>query len=118
MPVKITDYFFSLINPDDPNDPLRRQVVLTRFEENPQSYEDLDPLEEVSHSVTSRLIHRYRSRVAFLVTDLCPMYCRHCFRRRFTGTFQGPATHAETEEAAAYCKKHPEVTEILLPAAT
>ncbi|MFA6776664.1 MAG: KamA family radical SAM protein [Sphaerochaetaceae bacterium] len=113
LPVKITDYFFSLINPDDPNDPLRRQVVPTRFEENPQSYEDLDPLEEVSHSVTSRLIHRYRSRVAFLVTDLCPMYCRHCFRRRFTGTFQGPATHAETEEAAAYCKKHPEVTEIL-----
>jgi lysine 2,3-aminomutase len=113
LPVNITDYFFSLIDPNDPDDPLRRQVVPTRFEQTSQPYEDLDPLEEVSHSVTSRLIHRYRSRVAFLVTDICPMYCRHCFRRRFTGTFQGPASEKEMEEAAAYCKAHPEVTEIL-----
>ena len=114
LPVKITEYFFSLINPNDPDDPLRKEVVPTRFEETTQTYEALDPLEEVNHSVTSRLIHRYPSRVAFLVTDLCPMYCRHCFRRRFTGTFQGPATDAEILEAATYCGNHPEVTEILL----
>jgi len=113
LPVKISPYYFSLIDPKDPNDPIRRQVVPTIAEESCKHWENPDPLAEVDHSVTERLIHRYKSRVAFLVTDLCLTYCRHCFRRRFTGTFQGKASKAQMEEAAAYCGNHPEVTEIL-----
>ena len=114
LPVAIPSYFFSLINPADPFDPLRRQVVPTVHEQIEQEMENLDPLQEVQYSVNTRLIHRYTSRVAFLVTDICPMYCRHCFRRRFTGTFQGPATRDQIEEAATYVQKHPKITEILL----
>lgn len=114
LPLKISDYYFRLIDPLDPNDPIRRQVVPTIHEYQHRSWEDIDPLQEVSHSVTNRLIHRYKSRVAFLVTDYCATYCRHCFRRRFTGTMHGPASRKEIQQAAAYCKAHPEVTEILL----
>lgn len=114
LPVAIPSYFFSLINPDDPLDPLRRQVVPTVHEQIEETLEDMDPLEEVEYSVNDRLIHRYTSRVAFLVTDICPMYCRHCFRRRFTGTFQGPATREQIESAASYIQQHPKITEILL----
>ncbi|WP_320128115.1 KamA family radical SAM protein [uncultured Sphaerochaeta sp.] len=114
LPVAINPYFFHLIDPDDPQDPLRRQVVPTRFEQIENNGEALDPLEEIDHSITSRLIHRYTNRVAFLVTDICPLYCRHCFRRRFTGTFNGPASKEEIKEAALYVGKHPEVLEILL----
>ncbi|MGE4454157.1 MAG: KamA family radical SAM protein [Sphaerochaeta sp.] len=113
LPLKIPTYFLSLINPEDPNDPLRRQVVPCISEQQIEDEGTEDPLEEVHYSVTDRLIHRYSSRVAFLTTDICPMYCRHCFRRRFTGTFQGPASEQQVREAATYVEEHPEVKEIL-----
>lgn len=113
LPLKIPTYFLSLINPEDPDDPLRRQVVPTRYEQIPESKGTIDPLEEVRYSVTERLIHRYKNRVAFLTTDICPMYCRHCFRRRFTGTFQGPASEEQVNEAATYVANHKEILEIL-----
>ncbi|MGH0054021.1 MAG: KamA family radical SAM protein [Sphaerochaetaceae bacterium] len=113
LPMKIPTYFLSLINPEDPNDPLRRQVIPTGSEQIPQGQGTQDPLQEIKYSVTDRLIHRYESRVAFLTTDICPMHCRHCFRRRFTGTFQGPATKVQIEKAALYVETHPKITEIL-----
>lgn len=114
LPIAIPSYFLALIDKDDPNDPLRIQVVPTIHEGEHFSGEDIDPLAEAEHSVTERLIHRYPSRVAFLVTDICAMYCRHCFRRRFTGTFQGPASLLQIEAAASYLQQHREVKEILL----
>lgn len=114
LPLAIPPYFLSLIDKDDPKDPLRIQVVPTIDEGEYLEDEHIDPLSEREHSVTERLIHRYPSRVAFLVTDICAMYCRHCFRRRFTGTFQGPASRAEIQQAATYVGEHKEVKEILL----
>lgn len=114
LPIAIPSYFLSLMDKDDPSDPLRIQVVPTIHEGDHLKDEHMDPLSEVDHSVTGRLIHRYPSRVAFLVTDICAMYCRHCFRRRFTGTFQGPATRPEIQQAASYLEHHREVKEILL----
>ncbi len=113
LPLKIPCYFLALIDKNDPEDPIRRQIVPTRREQQVLFEEHLDPLAEVDHSVTDRLIHRYQSRVAFLTTDVCPLHCRHCFRRRFTGTFQGPATKQQVEQAASYVHVHPEVKEIL-----
>jgi lysine 2,3-aminomutase len=114
LPVSITSHYLSLIDPDDPDDPLRRQVFPNCKEEETENLETLDPLAEIDYSVTPRLVHRYRSRVAFLTTDICPMYCRHCFRRRFTGNMVGPASEKEIEEAAVYIGTHHEITEILL----
>ncbi len=113
VPLRISKSFLSLIDPNDPNDPIRRQVVPTASENISGNCESCDPQQETSHSATGRLIHRYKSRVAFLVTDVCLMYCRHCFRRRFTGKLQGPATDAEVLEAAQYLAVHPEVHEVL-----
>lgn len=114
VPLCITEHYLSLIDPKDPSDPLRRQVVPTcRENENLQS-ESKDPLAEVDHSHGERLVHRYMNRVAFLATDICPMYCRHCFRRRFTGNMMGSASRQETEEAALYLKDRPQIREMLL----
>ena len=85
VPLRITAHYAGLIDPHDPHDPLRRQVVPTSKENQALETESDDPLAEVPHSKGQRLIHRYNNRVAFLATDICPMYCRHCFRRRFTG---------------------------------
>ncbi len=114
VPLSITAHYLALIDKDNPEDPLRRQVVPTAKENLQSNTESDDPLAEVSHSKTQRLIHRYANRVAFLATDLCPMYCRHCFRRRFTGNLIGPASNEEIKEAASYLAQHPEIKEILI----
>jgi lysine 2,3-aminomutase len=114
VPLRITDHYLSLIRKDDPSDPLRRQVVPTCRENTSLVSESEDPLHEVVHSHGSRIIHRYANRIAFLATDICPMYCRHCFRRRFTGNMEGGATDAEILQCASYIKDHPEVREMLL----
>ena len=114
VPLCITEHYLSLIDPRDPRDPLRRQVVPTCRENDCLESESKDPLAEIEHSYGERLVHRYTNRVAFLATDICPMYCRHCFRRRFTGNMMGPASIEETKSAAAYIKANRQVREMLL----
>lgn len=112
LPLLISDGLFNLIDPDDPEDPIRRQFVPDSREND--TTRSVDPLGEVSHSVTGRLIHRYSRRAALLTTDRCFSYCRHCFRRRFTGDGSGPISEEQTKEAAEYLSAHPEITEVLL----
>lgn len=112
LPLLISSHLEALINPSDPADPIRRQFVPTEME-NERNY-TLDPLEEEEHSVSSRLVHRYTHRVALLTTDRCFSYCRHCFRRRFTGLDSGPISDRGIEDAASYISAHPEITEVLL----
>lgn len=114
VPLCITEYYLSLIDPHDPEDPLRRQVVPTCRENEELQSESADPLAEVGHSHGERLIHRYSNRVAFLATDICPMYCRHCFRRRFTGNMMGPASETDIARAAEYIGARPQIREMLL----
>ena len=81
----ITPYYLSLIDTDDPHDPIRKQSIPT-INELYISPDDLqDPLHEDSDSPVPGLTHRYPDRVLFLITDMCAMYCRHCTRRRFAG---------------------------------
>ena len=114
VPLCITEHYLSLIDPKDPSDPLRRQVVPTCRENEDMLEESDDPLAEVGHSHGERLIHRYSNRVAFLATDICPMYCRHCFRRRFTGNMMGPASEKDIASAAEYISDKPQIREMLL----
>ena len=93
----ITPYYLSLINLNDPNDPVRKQAVPTAAELHQAAADLLDPLHEDTDSPVPGLTHRYPDRVLLLITDQCSMYCRHCTRRRFAGqhdaagSFSGPA---------------------------
>ena len=111
LPLTISDYYFSLIE-DDANDPIRREVVPSILECNDDA--SIDPLAEVDHSVTPRLIHRYTHRAALLTTDRCFTYCRHCFRRRFTGLNSGAISTQDIDKASNYLKYHKEIKELLL----
>ena len=111
LPLSISDYYFSLIE-DNPNDPIRREVIPSILECKDDA--SIDPLAEVNHSVTPRLIHRYINRAALLTTDRCFTYCRHCFRRRFTGLDSGAISETEIDKAADYLKNHKEIKELLL----
>lgn len=114
VPLLITDYYMGLIDKKDPKDPLRKQVFPNCKENEVQQLESADPLMEVKHSPSERLIHRYSNRIAFLATDICAQYCRHCFRRRFTGNMLGKASCEDVEFLCSYLKSHSEVKEMLL----
>ena len=81
-PLSITPYYLSLINRSDPNDPIRKQAI-PAFEEIALSdMGEEDPLAEHKDSAVPGLVHRYPDRVLMVLTDLCPMLCRHCTRKR------------------------------------
>ena len=72
----ITPYYLTLIDPENPHCPIRKQAIPT-VEELKRSPADLeDPLHEDSDSPVPGLTHRYPDRVLFLITDMCSMYCR------------------------------------------
>lgn len=110
----ITPYYASLIDPDDPKDPVRRQAVPTIKELKIDRWDMLDPLHEDTDSPVPGLTHRYPDRVLFLITDMCSMYCRHCTRRRFAGQKDGARTRAEIDAAIEYIRETPQVRDVLL----
>lgn len=109
----ITPYYFNLIG-DVPDDPVRLQCIPRVQERTILPYEIADPLCEKGYSPVPRLIHRYRDRALLLVTGFCSVYCRHCFRRYFTGNREKPVSIEETQAAAAYLARHVEIKELLL----
>ena len=110
----ITPYYVSLINPDDPHDPIRRQAVPTIYETHRVAADQLDPLHEDIDSPVPGLTHRYPDRVLLLITDMCSMYCRHCTRRRFAGHTDSESSHERVEKALEYIEKTPQVRDVLL----
>src|SRR4030043_1990275 len=70
--VDITPYFIALIDPDDPDDPIRKQVIPNDCEMVPFTAEMADSLSEDAHSPVPGLVHRYPDRVTMLVTTQCP----------------------------------------------
>ncbi len=110
----ITPYYLTLIDPDDPHDPVRKQAVPTG-DEAYRSPEDLeDPLEEDGDSPVPGLTHRYPDRVLFLITDQCSMYCRHCTRRRLAGQKDGARTLQQIDDCIDYIRETPAVRDVLL----
>ena len=81
-PLSITPYYLSLINPDDPDDPIRKQAVPSVLEMAMSTIGLEDPLAEKEASVVPGLVHRYPDRALMVLTDICPMLCRHCTRKR------------------------------------
>jgi lysine 2,3-aminomutase len=110
----ITPYYASLMDPDDPNCPVRKQAVPTSKELHISDGEMVDPLHEDVDSPTKGLTHRYPDRVLFLVTDQCAMYCRHCTRRRFTGEMDAPLAQQYIEAAIDYIKQNKKVRDVLI----
>ena len=110
----ITPYYLTLIDPDNPDCPIKKQAV-PGVEELIQGKNDLlDPLDEDVDSPVPGLTHRYPDRVLFLITDMCSMYCRHCTRRRFAGQKDMPAPKQRIDQAIEYIARTPAIRDVLL----
>jgi lysine 2,3-aminomutase len=112
--VDITPYFISLIDPDNPDDPIRKQVVPTKAELVPFTAMMEDSLAEDRHSPVPGLVHRYPDRVLMLVTTQCASYCRYCTRSRIVGDPSATFSRAEFELQLEYLRHTPQVRDVLL----
>lgn len=110
----ITPYYMSLIDPNNPHCPIRKQSIPTAMEVHQSDADMLDPLHEDEDSPTPGLTHRYPDRVLFLITDMCSMYCRHCTRRRFAGQKDCESTTDRIDKAIAYIAATPVVRDVVL----
>lgn len=114
LAMSITPHFFNLIDPDDENCPIRRQVI-PRIEETWDDPTELsDPCGEDSHMPVPGLVHRYPDRVLFLVTDRCATYCRYCTRSRVVSGVQEQQLETHWEAAFKYLENTPQVRDVLL----
>jgi lysine 2,3-aminomutase len=112
--VDITPYFASLIDPDDPNDPIRRQVIPLGREQEAFTAMMEDSLAEDRHSPVPGLVHRYPDRVLMLVTTQCASYCRYCTRSRIVGDPTQNFNSREHEAQLEYLRRTPQVRDVLI----
>ena len=114
LALAITPYFFNLIDRNDPDCPLRKQVIPRAGELLVSEGEMLDSLDEDGHSPVPGLVHRYPDRVLFLVTDRCAAYCRYCTRSRLVSNATGYDFHPNFEQQIDYIRRTPAIRDVLL----
>lgn len=112
--VDVTPYFASLMDPEDPSCPIRRQVIPTDREITPFEAEMRDSLAEDAHSPAPGLVHRYPDRVLMLVTTQCASYCRFCTRSRIVGDPHAQFNTRDHEAQLAYIAATPTIRDVLL----
>jgi lysine 2,3-aminomutase len=114
FPLAITPYYLSLIRDGDPYDPILLMSV-PRAEEiaNPLRLKE-DPLDEEADMPVPGLTHRYPDRALIVISEICPMYCRHCTRKRFVGVEESAIMPDRLESYLAYIRSHPEIKDVII----
>ncbi|QSZ67753.1 KamA family radical SAM protein [Methanofollis aquaemaris] len=105
------EYYLSLIDWNDPTDPIRRIAIPDPMELEDQGV--LDPSQEKNYTVVRGIQHKYRETALLLVSDVCGSFCRFCFRKRLFIERGAEVTRDVTEELA-YIRDHSEITNVLL----
>lgn len=108
---RANDYYLSLIDWDDPKDPIRRAIIPSKQELEP--WGRLDPSDEKTYTILPGLEHKYNSTALLLVSNVCDGICRYCFRKR---VFIEPQSEYLRDVPAAmrYIREHREITNVLL----
>ncbi len=114
----VTPYYASLMEKDNEHCPIRLQAIPQSNEVRTIATSDIDPVGDTSNLKTRRIVHKYPNRVVFLVSDTCPVYCRHCTRKYHTtdinGTYFDINKPVDYEADFNYLEQHPEIDDVLL----
>ena len=113
LSLSITPHFFNLIEANNPDCPIRKQVIPTVDEISVSSEEMSDPCGEDSHMPDPGLVHRYPDRVLFLLTDRCASYCRYCTRSRVVSGAGENNLKTNFEDAFQYLENNKSIRDVL-----
>ncbi len=108
---RTNDYFLSLIDWDDPDDPIRRTVIPDV--EELAEFGTSDASDEAAYTVVNGLEHKYHDTALVLVNRVCGSYCRYCFRKRLFAP-SSEEVASDFTEPLAYIAAHPEINNVLL----
>ena len=114
--IGISDHVRSLIQKTGrpEKDVIGRQYIPTLDELNVLSDEESDPIGDEIYTPVDGIVHRYKDRVLFKVTNVCAVYCRYCFRREMVGAGAEHLSDDDFDRAIAYIKSHNEIWEVIL----
>ncbi|MCJ7856890.1 KamA family radical SAM protein [Lachnospiraceae bacterium NSJ-143] len=110
-PISIPRYYLSLINRDDPNDPIRKMCVPSFGEMDIGG--SFDTSGENDNTVITGMQHKYSQTALILSTYCCAMYCRHCFRKRMVGAASNEVA-IDFDKIFEYIKEYNEITNVLV----
>ena len=113
-PLAVTPYYLSLINPDDKDDPIRKQAIPSFDEIALPTKNPEDPLEEKRDSVVPGLVHRYPDRVLMVLTNICPMFCRHCTRKREWRSGGWVHSRGEIDSMLEYIRQRRNIRDVII----
>ncbi|MCK9219955.1 MAG: KamA family radical SAM protein [Bacteroidales bacterium] len=114
LPLRISPYYISLLDRENPEHPLRKSVVPVFDEFLVHPGESADPLSEENDSPVPNIVHRYPDRVLFLVTGFCSTYCRYCTRTRMVAKNKCHIGLKAWEPGLQYIEQHHEVRDVLI----
>ncbi len=110
-PVSVNPYYLSLINPNDPDDPLRKMSIPSVYELNRAG--SFDTSGEQKNTVLPGLQHKYPETALILSTNQCAMYCRFCFRKRLIGLSEEEICR-HLDDIIKYIQNHVEINNVLI----
>ena len=110
-PFRASEHYLSLIDWDNPNDPIKK-IIFPHSDELKNSGCQ-DPSREKQYTVRQGLQHKYSQTALLLLSDVCGGICRFCFRKRLFMDCPRE-TVRDYSPAMDYIREHPEVTDVLL----
>jgi lysine 2,3-aminomutase len=96
------------------DDPVALQYVPRIEELNIQNFEQEDPISDEKYTPTEGVVHRYPDRCLLKISNVCPVYCRFCFRKEKIGPGSKALGPQAREAAYHYIANHPEIWEVIL----
>lgn len=110
-PLCVNPYYLSLIDKNDPHDPIRKMCIpdINEFSEGGQT----DTSGEADNTVIQGMQHKYKQTALILSTNQCAMYCRHCFRKRMVGASSDEIA-SQLPVMADYVRRHKEINNVLI----
>lgn len=108
----VPQYYLNLICKEDPLDPVAMMAFPSPQEQNQEGFRD--PIGDLAKQKVNRLTHRYPDRALLHTTNLCPMYCRFCFRKNLMNERDEALYSGDFDEAFAYLSEHTEIEELIL----
>lgn len=112
--VAVTPHIQAQIDPSDPKDPIARQFLPDAAELEIHDHEREDPIGDAAHSPVAGIVHRYPDRVLLKLVNVCPVYCRFCFRREMVGPGSKGLNTDQLNAAIDYIATHPAIWEVIL----
>ncbi|WP_345991616.1 KamA family radical SAM protein [Sulfurimonas sp. HSL-1716] len=115
-PMNIPRYYLSLIDQDNPDDPIKKLAFPNKEEltvSGSMGETTQDPYGDDKHNKGNGILHKYPYSALIVATDYCSMYCRHCFRKAIVG-LPNDKTVENFQNALKYIKEHKEITNVII----